>query len=261
MLKKLSLIIITLISMLTLSVCFADEVRINYDYPKKSSEHELIIEDDAGLFDTEELDMLRNVMAPLTEFGGIALKTTSNNPLTPKEYAENFFYSKFDDHDDATLFLIDMQHRWLQIYSDGRNYRIITNSKADIITDNVFRYASKGDYYTCAEQAFKQMYTLLNGGKISEPMRYISSALVSLVLGFLACFIFIMSKSKTKKANVKDIVSNCNVKFLVNNVTGIKTGERRVYNPPSSSSGGSRSSRRRRRSLWRWRRSWILTII
>lgn len=36
------------------------------------------------------------------------------------------------------------------------------------VTDNVYRYASKKDYYTCAEKAFSQAFSLLEGKKTGE---------------------------------------------------------------------------------------------
>ena len=81
----------------------------------------------------------------------------------------------------GTVFLIDMSQRYIYIFSDGNNYKMITRAKSETITDNVYKYAVKEQYYQCAEKAYNQMYTVLEGGKIAEPMKYISNTLLSLM--------------------------------------------------------------------------------
>ena len=83
------------------------------------------------------------------------------------------------------------------------------------------------------------MYTLLAGGKILEPMRHISNAVLAIVFSFFTTFLIVLAGSKIKKAKVNEIVNSCDVAFSATNVTGIKTGTHRVYSPVSESSGGS----------------------
>jgi uncharacterized protein len=136
------------------------------------------------------------------------------------------------------MFLIDMDNRNIYIFSDGSNYKVITDSKENIITDNVYKYASTSKYFDCASNAFSQMNTLLNGKKISEPMRYISSAIVAIIAAFFINFFYILGKSKIKDASVSEIIKNCDVKFDVSNIDVKKTGTHRVYSPISNTSGG-----------------------
>lgn len=70
-----------------------------------------------------------------------------------------------------------MDNRNIWIHSNGGIYRIITSSYADTITDNVYQYATKRDYYGCCYEAFTEMLTLLQGNRIAQPMKYISNAL------------------------------------------------------------------------------------
>ena len=114
-----------------------------------------------------------------------------------------------------------------------------TDNKADIITDNIYKYASRKEYYECAYNAFDQIETILDGGKIAEPMRHISNAVVSIVLAFFVNFFIVLGASKIKKANAAEIIKNCDVEFEASNVSGSKTGTHKVYSPVSESSGGS----------------------
>ena len=208
--------------------------------------YHVIIEDDAQLLTSEEENKLFEKMKDITEYGNVAFKTTNyNNFYSTSTYASDFYKSKFGTS-SGTLFLIDMYKRVIYIYSDGIIYKTISSSKADIITDNVYKYATNRNYYDCAYNAYDQIYTLLAGGRIREPMKYITNGILSLVISALLGFLFSLKKASLKEVNAKEIAKTLNKKLeVVGDITAIKTGERKVYNPPSdssSSSGGSHSS-------------------
>ena len=202
----------------------------------------LIIEDEAGLFTEQDITRLQDKMTALTKYGHIALHTVpvgGNNYSSTADYAENYYHNKFGT-ESGTVFIIDMDKRMIYIFSDGENYNVITDSKADIITDNIYKYATNKDYYSCAYTAFDQINTLLDGGKILEPMRHISNIFVAIILGFFVNFLIVSSNAKIKKASAQNVLSKCDVSVKASNITGKKTGTHRVYSPQSSggSSGG-----------------------
>ena len=204
--------------------------------------YKLVIEDEAELFTEQDITRLQDKMTALTKYGHIALHTVpvgGNNYSSTADYAENYYHNKFST-ESGTVFIIDMDKRMIYIFSDGENYNTITNSKADIITDNVYKYASNKDYYSCASTAFDQINTLLDGGKILEPMRHISNIFVAIILGFFINFLIVSSNAKIKKASAQNVLSKCDVDVKASNITGKKTGTHRVYSPQSSggSSGG-----------------------
>lgn len=213
----------------------------SYRYINQENKNELLIEDDASLLTVEEINNLSSDMMPLTQYGNIVFKSINENSSSTSQYAEDFYFNKYGEK-SGTIFLFDMFNRMIYIYSEGENYKTITKSKADIITDNVYTYASRKDYYQCASVAFEQMNTLLDGGKILEPMRYIGNILIATVSGFLFVFIWIQCGSKLKKSSNKDILKNCKIKFDVKKVTAQKTGEHKEYSPQSSSGSSHFSS-------------------
>ncbi|MBR2678397.1 MAG: TPM domain-containing protein, partial [Bacilli bacterium] len=76
--------------------------------------------------------------------------------------------------------------------------------------------------------------------KIAEPMRYISNVVISLVLGFLLTFMYVLTTMRIKKASRKKILNASEASVVFANVVGTKTGTHKVYSPvESSSSGGS----------------------
>lgn len=210
----------------------------NFEYINENTRYKALIEDDAELLSESEIDRLASDMIPLTEYGNIAFKSINENSTSTEQFARSFYHNKYGSF-SGSLFLIDMDNRMIYIFSDGNNYKVIYDGKAEIIADNVYKYASSEKYYECASNAYKQMKTLLDGGKIMEPMRFLSNILIAVVSGFLICFIYIMFNSKLKGVRLNDIIENCNVSLKVSNVFATKTGEHRVYSPRSSGGGHS----------------------
>lgn len=203
--------------------------------------HTLLIEDDAKLLTEEEVKKLKEKMKPLTKYGHIVFKSISTNPkYSTKEFANDYYYSKFGN-ESGTIFIIDMDKRMIYIVSAGENYKHITDSKADIITDNIYKYATRKEYYECAEKAFEQIGIVLDGGKIAEPMRHASNVVIAIVLAFFINFFIVLNASKLKKASNSEVLKNCDIAFEAGNVDGRKTGTHKVYSPPSSSSSGGSS--------------------
>ncbi len=207
----------------------------NIVYHNETTGFNSIIIDEEDLLSDGQEKLLANEMSPLTEHGGIAFVSTKCSYST--DSCTRDYYRKLFNYDSGTVFLIDMNNRYIYIFSDGYNYSVITSAKAEIITDNVYKNASFGDYYGCASKAFSQMNTLFSGGKIAEPMRYIVNGLLSLFLGFLLCFL-IAAFSFNSKKNTRILNNNYVKSLAISNFVAVVSGHHTVYNPPSSSSGG-----------------------
>ena len=148
-----------------------------------------VLIDGEDLFSPEEESLLLQEMEPVTRYGHAAVVTGyAGKGTSTSDYARSSYRELFGS-DSGTLFLIDMGNRNIWIYSYGYNYRIITKAYANIITDNIYRYATQGEYYASASEAFAQIRTLLDGGRIAMPMKYIGNALTALILGFLITYL------------------------------------------------------------------------
>lgn len=235
-LRKLFITVIALIATLyaVIPVC-ADSM----SYEDPASGYRAVIEDDAGLI--EEPTAVLESMKPITEYGNVMLKTVDENNYTAKDLAEKYLHSTFGKA-SATIFLIDMDNRKLFIYSDGAIYRTITNSKAEVITDNIYRYASNEDYDSCAIKCFTQMETLLEGGKIAEPMHIIGIALIALLLGMIICFVIMWNGTKKKPVTSAELIKGTDTSIRITEPISKFVSTSRVYSPPSSSDGGGSSS-------------------
>ena len=235
--RKVVLTISAFIAILMLLPC---QVKAS-SYTNETTSYQCLIEDDANLLTQSEEESLLDAMKPITEYGNVAFKSIDSNTTTTESYIKSYYRYTFDTS-SGTVFLIDMDNRNIWIFSDGKIYRTITKSYANTITDNVYTYATKGDYYTCASKAFGQMYDLLEGRRIAQPMKYISNALLALVFALLGNYIRLRIYTRKSKANTTQLVKKMDhhVKYTHHNSVLLHT--KRIYDPPSSDSGGGGGS-------------------
>ena len=199
--------------------------------------YEVIIEDDANLLTDEEEASLEELMQEITVYGNAAFKTIDENDWSTKGYIEDYYETIFGSS-SGTVFLIDMDNRNIQIYSDGAIYNIITDSYGDTITDNVYTYASDAEYYECAYKAFQQILSLLQGNKIAQPMKYISNTFLAIILALLVNYFVVKIMSVARKPSEKQLLEATKNGFRFENPEVTFTHETKRYDPPSSSSSG-----------------------
>lgn len=200
--------------------------------------YQLIIDDRAELLTQAEEAALELDMQGITEYGNVAFLTVDDNyASTAENYAKGFYRNHFG-RESGAVFLIDMNNRKIWIVCEGSISRIIDNDYTEVITDNIYTYASREEYYTCAQKAFEQIYTLLEGGKIAQPMKYISNALLALGIALIINFL-ILRKSMGKVAlSEEELLENVAHKYILKNKNLTVTNVTRVYSPPSSGSSG-----------------------
>lgn len=212
-------------------------------YQDDETGYVVIIEDDAELLTPAEEAELALVMKQVTPYGNVALKTIPSNDYTTYSYAYDYYEYTFGST-SGTLLLIDMDNREICIHSSGYNYRVITNNYGDTITDNVYRYASSGDYFTCCRKAFEQVSSLLTGNRIAQPMKYICNALLSVILALLFTYFLVRQSAASNRVSKQARFSNVKTNFSIANQTAVKIKTEKVYSAPRShSSGHSRGGR------------------
>ena len=219
-----------------LSLMFAGTA-MAYDYTDPNTGNRIIIDDGAGVLTDAEIRMLAEDMKPALEFGNIMFVTADEAHSSGiNYYAGSIYHSYFGNGVSGTMVIIDFYDRDFYIFSDGKNYDVLTTAKANVITDNNYKSLSNAEYYEGARNTFAQIIAVLGGGRIAEPMKHISNAILSILLGMLICAIIIGATMGVKKAPPIDLVKMAavnlfNVKAVTKKTTTTKT---RV----SSSSGG-----------------------
>lgn len=202
--------------------------------------NEVVISDEADLLTDAEESNLLEVMKPITEYGHAVLYTTNYN-----NYEDTYDLSKavyglfFSPYDDGVIFTIDMDNRQLWISGFGECQYMVTDSYCYTITDNIYPYATDGDYYECAAQGFEQIYAVLQGKDIPQPMRYTCNFLLAIAVALVINFLIVTSYSKKREPSLNALKDNMIYHCDIHNPQATFTHERKVYNPPSSSSGSS----------------------
>ena len=197
--------------------------------------YKAVIDDQAGLLDSAEYDSLFATMMPITNVCNAGFYTYQGESM---EYvltkAKTWANSNFTG--TVTLFIIDMATRQLAVWSSSDVEQTLTQAKSYTITDNVYKYASRGQYAACAESAFNQMNRALKGEKVSGPMRVISNALLALLAALLLAYLFISARMEQEvKVSMPDIVT---ATTGAGAVIAAKKLTRKVRHTSSSSGGG-----------------------
>lgn len=206
------------------------------------SGYDLILDDDADFLTDADEDSLVEIMTKITDYCNVALVTTTSHSFySTEDFAADYFDSTFGAHASGTIFVIDRDLNEIYIYSDGEAHKTITNSHAYTITDNTYVYATESygrDYYTCSYETMEQILALMEGRRIAQPMKYICSALLAIILAFLINYFIAMFYSRQKKTSVKTIISGIYAKANITNPRITFSHQTKTYNPPSSSSSG-----------------------
>lgn len=200
--------------------------------------YRIILDDEADLLSEEEKSQLALDMRDITAYGNAAFRSVSRNDYTTADFAR-YYYDELFGQESGTLFLIDMDNRELYIFSNGTINKTITAAYANTITDNVYRYASNGDYYRCASEAFEQIYTLLSGHRIAQPMKYICNALLALISAALINYFIARLCSVSVKPSRDKILNSISTKFIFINPGKTLLNQKKTYSPIRSGSGGS----------------------
>ena len=234
--------IISLISTMTLALLLA--LLLVPATALADEDYRIIIEDEADLFtDAQEAD-LKKQLEGILPYGSAAIVTNEAYNYDAAELAEERFREYFRD-DSATLLLIDMYNRRIQIFSDGAIYRTVTRAKANEITDNIYTYATDGDYYMAAKKTFEQIETVLSGGRITTPMKYATNA--AFAVGIVLLINFIIITAQRKKKNVTTLTNalayeggrgNISAVQSVNAVMTSQKKSRHIESSGGSSGGG-----------------------
>ena len=243
--KKMSKHLKTLICLLAVVVLVlsnSSSVMADTSATNNQTDYRLVLEDDADFFTSDEESDLVDLMEDITIYGNVIVATsTSHSYYSSEDYAVAIYENKFGEDSDGVVFVIDRDLNNIYLACEGSAKKIITNSRCDVICDNTYIYATKDygyDYYTCAYNTLEQVYTLLDGGKISQPMKYISNAILSVIIAMLINFIIVMTYARPRKPSARQLLNGTYTNVQVNNPSTRFVNQTRTYSPQSSGSSG-----------------------
>ncbi|MDO4620563.1 MAG: TPM domain-containing protein [Lachnospiraceae bacterium] len=226
--------------LLILLMCFGAQTAAAEEstFYNEETQNAAVIDDAADLLSDAEEEQLVNVMWPITAYGHVLFVSTAENDRSAEEYAEECYKTYFGQ-EDGCLFLMDMTNRKLWLYNSGDISYTITSAYADTITDNVYKMASRKEYYCCAEEAFTQITALLEGEEIPQPMKYISNALLALIIAFFGNYLLIHPFRAQKMSVEEQQMETLLNRYRFSGVKKKKYQTERTLNSSDSSDGDS----------------------
>lgn len=197
------------------------------------------IDDGADLLSSAEEDAIAKVMQPITQYGNIIYLTTeSHNYHETGNYVEKYYLSNFGAYESGIVYCIDNDLEYDYVYAEGDAYDIVGKSFADTITDNVYMYSAREEWYEGAEAAFSMIYDVLEGKRIAQPMKYICNTFLALLIAFLVNFLIVNSKSKLKAVSNAEMVEGSLKAVRFNGINTQFINQTRQYSPQSSGGSG-----------------------
>ena len=193
----LSLLVLVLLPCL-LAPALAETAQVN-----ELTGYEAVIDDPAGLLSGSEVSGVFESMLPVTDYANAGFLTCAASGFdssTAKDKAEKWGDARFGRSSAYTVFIIDMKTRRIAIYSSRSVYGLLTTAKANTITDNVYKLASRADYAGCAREAFSQMARVMQGQAIAQPMKYASNIFLAVICAILITYMFIAGRMRTEQA-------------------------------------------------------------
>ncbi len=205
----------------------------------EGTSYKLFIDDKQDLLTSSEEELLFSDMEKLAPYGNIGFLSLSSTSGSETSIATNYYVANFGQT-NGILFMINMGSRQLTIraFSTEAGVDLISSNKVDSILANVYRYASKNQYYTCAKNVFNQVYTVISGKSIFEPMKIASNAILAFAISSFILYIYVLGSSSIKKASNKEVMDGINRNVNIGDIIIRPNGTRSVYSPQSSSSSG-----------------------
>ena len=245
--------------LLVLCVCLPLTVRAEDDddtfyykeYTNPDTGYTAVIYDEADVLKDADESRILEQLTEITQYGNAAFySATGSSAVSDSEasrMARSFYTGCFGSNSDgvvvAEILFSDGSGKcmlWIETYN--AMYRTVKPSECDSIADNaVSRHKGDGipgKYYGYAQESLAQIRRLLNGQKIAQPMKVVTSALLALILGLLINFMVVSSFNRKKLPKQKDILAGLVTQFSISDPGMVLTHTDKRYSPRSSSSGG-----------------------
>lgn len=230
--------------LLAFTLCFAGTTLVFAEEIKnEETGYRAILRDEADFLSSSEEQEILDVMSDITAYGNVMFITTTDHVYSSSEdLAVASYESEFGNDANGVCFVIDRKLNNIYLITEGQATRkVIGNKKCETITDNTYVHATAShgyDYGTCALETFQQVYSLLEGNRIKQPMKWIGNAFIAIILAFLLNYFLAMFLSRSTKASDSQILSNIYNHFELHNAKAEFTHQTKTYSPQSSGSSG-----------------------
>lgn len=174
-------------------ICFVSAGAVAF-----AEEGQLTVSDYAGLFTETQTQALIEDYSAITEYMDAEVLTVDTYLGETSSVAEQYAIQAYGN-DPAVIFMIDMYNRQIYVYANGDALKTISRADSRAITDNIYKYASQGDYYGCAAGALEQILGKCQGQRLSRPVKHITNAMIAILLGILINYLVVVQSRKARR--------------------------------------------------------------
>lgn len=193
--------------------------------------------DNADLLSDDDEEYLLHEMEALLPYGNVIFSSvTLESGANYEKNAEDTYYAHYGN-EPGLIFQIDMGNRKLTLTASTQMDEYIRTER-DSIVDNIYTFASAGNYYACASECFYEVHTVINDGKIAHKMKHINNALIALILALVLNFLLVFYTTSRKKDLSKALLAGSVISAVVTGAVVTEGKTTKTYSPVSSSSGG-----------------------
>lgn len=160
----------------------------------------------------EELARMAREISQRQQCDVVILTERSTGSKSPSEYADDYFDSNGYGNGkqrSGLLFLLSMQERDWYMSTRGKGIDIFTDDKIDVIWDQCATSISNGNYANGFRTFLQACDTAIQDYQKSVRTRLVKVTLLSLLIGFLAAFLFSGSlRAQLKSVHMKYNATN-----------------------------------------------------
>lgn len=150
------------------------------------------IQDDALLFDEEELQSLEEALLELEQDTGweaYVFTTEDTEGYSAREFGE-YAFDACTDARSGVAFVVDMQNREIALVDFEEATEYLSDARIDNILDDAYEYASDGDYAQSVLSMIRGVSHYYEEGRVGENRLTLSDILIALGAAVAAGGIF-----------------------------------------------------------------------
>ncbi len=181
------------------------EVRAEFFYENSETGYQVRIHDAAGVLNDSQREILVRKMAVVTAYGSAVLVTTQGEGAALEEHAADFYERSFSDK-SGIIVCVDVQTKRVWLWSRGGIHRLVQGRYARRVAEDASEQAAEDNAYECAYEAFDKIEKLLEGAGENRPVKYISNALLALMLAFFVNYLLVDRMSRRQEANEAEVL-------------------------------------------------------
>ena len=244
--KKLLTLIILILTFTISTPVFASSIKndkATLRSKNMNTGYGVYIDDYADYLSEDEENRLVKDMEPITHYGNVMfLSYTYEDECYGAIGADTEYYylNNLGPYTSGIVFSVNPDD--IYIYSEGKMYDIVDKKYAYTITDNIYTEAKDDNMYNCSAHCYQMIKDVLEGRRISQPMKYICNTLLGIMISILLCFLYIHYRSTMEGVNPAEMIKYSTKHFSYDSRETELLCTTKRYAPSSSSGGGSHGS-------------------